>query len=88
MLFIITTEKTSTEKIIYQDLINILIFLELPHFRLAAVSQQRTAANCALSRRSPLLRDCDGAKKLISAISQYLYICLFLLLLFLQGFSR
>ncbi len=34
--------------------------LELPRCCLAAVSQQRTAANYALSRRSPLLRDCDG----------------------------
>ncbi len=32
--------------------------------RLAAVSQQRTAADRALSRRSPLLRDCNGATKL------------------------
>jgi len=47
-------------------------------FRLAGVSQQRTPAICALSRRSPLLRDSDKATKFfLSGILDY-KACIFL----------
>ena len=49
----------------------IYVYFKLNNPRRAAVSQQRTAANCALSRRSPLLRDCDGAEKLGSQRASY-----------------